>query len=181
MTGRKTNAELPDAEVRRLQELRLNEDTRALRARVLALRDRDWPLRAIGDAVGVSRMSVQVWETRSRNDDVIVQLSEALDDVPALPMDARGSGVTFKKMKPDVPVDKRDELAEAAQLAKTVRRWTADNAPERRASDKLDEMLIEYVERRKVTPMQVARHAGVTRRAVVARLERIHEREKTSA
>ena len=96
-------------------------------------------------------------------------------------MDARGSGVTFKKMKPDVPVDKRDELAEAAQLAKTVRRWTADNSPERRASDKLDEMLIEYVERRKVTPMQVARHAGVTRRAVVARLERIHEREKTSA
>lgn len=181
MRTRKINAELPEAEKQRLQQLRASEDQRPLHFRVLALRDRGWPLRAIGDAIGVSRMSIQVWETDSRKKPEHIAAAKTLKNVPTLPLDVRGSGVSAKKMKIDVPPHDRKRLRELAAQAKTVRRWSAPDAPERVASAELDKLVLKYVRERGVAPMTVARHAGVTRRAIMARLERLDEREVMSA
>lgn len=182
MAVRKTNAELPEDETRVLQELRARpEQQQSLKERVVALRDEGWPLRAIGEAVNVSRMMVHVWEKEIRQNPDALARVEAIDNVPALPLTARGSGTSVRKMQPDVPVKDRERLAELAAQAKTVRRWTPENAPEREASKELDKLVHLYVEKRRVTPMKVARYAGVTRRAIMARLERMHEREAISA
>ena len=177
MPVRKTNAELPESEKTRLLELRQNPDQRGLRERVVALRQAGWPLRAIGEAVGVSRMSVHVWEAAvNENPDAMKGVGQ-IHDVPALPLAARGSGVTVRKMPVDVPEHDRERLLELSQKAKTVRRWSAADSPEREASRELDALVVKYVEKRGVKPMVVARHAGVTRRAIMARIERIHERQ----
>lgn len=181
MPARKTNAKLPESEKTLLLELRQNPDQRGLRERVTALRMSGWPLRAIGDAVGVSRMSVHVWESAVKENPDALKRASHITDTPSLPLTARGSGVSVKKMPVDVPEHDRERLAELSMKAKTVRRWSAEDSPERAASRELDELVIKYVERRNVKPMLVARHAGVTRRAIMARIERIHEREKVSA
>lgn len=182
MPAKKTNAELPESEKQRLLELRVNTDQRGLRERAVALRNAGWPLRAIGEAVGVSRMSVHVWQSAvQENPDALKRVSQ-IHDVPNLPLTARGSGVTVKKMRIDVPPHDRERLAELAQQAKTVRRWSTPESSERKASDELDKLVVKYIENRGVAPMTVARHAGVTRRAIMARLERIHKKdEKVSA
>lgn len=176
MPNRKTNAALPESEKQRLLELRNNPDQRGLRERVVALRYAGWPLRAIGEAVNVSRMSVHVWQSMVEENPDAVKRVEQIKDVPTLPMDARGSGVTVRKINIDVPQTDRERLKQLANKAKTVRRWSAEDSEERKASDELDKLVIKYVEKRGVKPMTVARHAGVTRRAIMARLERIHDR-----
>jgi hypothetical protein len=177
----KSNAELPEAEKQLLQTLRSNPDQRGLHERAVALRTAGWPLRAIGEAVNVSRMTVHVWEKSVKQNPDALDRASRCRNIPRLPMTARGSGVTVKKMKFDVPPRDRDRLRELADLAKTVRRWSGPDSPERKASDELDVLVQKYVEERGVAPMSVARHAGVTRRAIMARLERLHAREDVSA
>ena len=181
MPEAKVNAELPEEEKRLLKTLRENPDQRGLHERAVALREAGWPLRAIGEAVSVSRMTVHVWEKSvKQNPDALARAARA-KNVPQLPMTARGSGVTVKRMKIDVPTRDRERLKELADQAKTVRRWTTPDSSERKASDELDTLVQKYVEDRGVAPMTVARHAGVTRRAIMARLERLHAREDASA
>lgn len=187
MNARKVNAELPASEAEILRDLRERGETRQLHGRVLALRNQSWPLRAIADVIGVSRMSVQIWGRDAVEDPELVELAGTLD-VPPLPDNARGSRVTGRKMKVDVPPKDRDRLKELAVSARQVRRWTPPNAPERVASHELDRRVLTYLNRG-VTAMDIARAAGVTRRAIAARLERIERdnqraaaiREKVSA
>jgi predicted regulator of amino acid metabolism with ACT domain len=181
MAVAKSNAELPESEKLRLATLRDNPDQRGLHERAVALREAGWPLRAIGDAVGVSRMTVHVWQKSVQANPDAVNRVKNIKNVPHLPMDARGSGVTVRKMRVDVPPRDRERLKALAQEARTVRRWSAPDSPERKASDELDSLVQKYVEERGVAPMSVARHAGVTRRAIMARLERIHAREELTA
>jgi hypothetical protein len=180
MSTRKTNAELPEDEKSRLLALRDNPDPRELHERVVALRDANWPLRAIGDAIGVSRMSVHVWERTVRDNPDALKRVEKIRDIPHLPLTARGSGVVIKKMKIDVPAHDRELLKELNDKAKTVRRWSPEDSEERVASEKLDKLVLKY-RKRGVAPMTIARYAGVTRRAIMARLERIEERQDAVA
>lgn len=180
MATRKINAVLPEKEQSILRELRSASDQSHLHTRVIALRDAGWPLRAIAEGLDVSRMSIQMWETAARKDDEIKKAAATIT-VPVLPLDARGSGTSAKRMRMDVPPHDRERLAELATQARLVRGWTPKDAPERKAAYEFDQLLIKYVENRKVTAMSVARHARVTRRAIVARIERAHEREKAGA
>ena len=181
MATRKTNAELPDIERARLLELRADPDQRKLHERVVALRRKKWPLRAIGEAIGVSRMSVHVWEAQvNENPDALARVDK-IDDVPDLPLYARGSGAVLRKVKVGIPPEDQEKLAELAQKARAVRRWSPPDSPERLASAELDTLVMKYADRRGVTMMDIARYAGVTRRAIVARVERIHEREDATA
>lgn len=174
MTAPKYNATLPEAEITALQQAKLDGNTGPL---IIALRDAKWPLRAIATGLGCSRMSVQVWEKNARQQPELVSAAAQLH-VTQLGFDMRGSGVLDFRKDMDVPAAERERLAYLASQAKRVRRWTPPDAEERRAATELDSLLIKYVEQRGITPMAVSRHAGVTRRAIVARLERVHAREE---
>lgn len=181
MSTRKTNAELPESEKIRLLALRENPDQRGLHERVVALRSDNWPLRAIGDAIGVSRMSVHVWERSVRDNPDAMKRVAKITDTPPLPLTARGSGVAVRKMKMDVPEHDRERLRQLQTQAKTVRRWSPENSDERIASTELDALVLKYVQKRGVPPMTVARYAGVTRRAIMARIERLEKSESSAA
>ena len=170
----KTHAVLPQDEADRLRRLREDKNYEELYLRTLALREENWPLRAIAEVTGVSRMSVQNWEDSARKRGLADKVSTVT--VPKLPLDAVGSEGRPVRRPIDVPAADRETLHQLAQSAKKVRRWTPASAPERRDAEQLDELLVKHIERRGVQPMIVARHAGVTRRAIVARLERFHAR-----
>lgn len=174
----KTNPVLPDTESERLTALRGGEDRSSLYAYVLALRQAGWPLRAIADPVGVSRMGVKLWEDTAKK--LELQAAATALDVPKPPLMSVGSGVSAARRTIDVPQRDRQRLYDLQQLARLVRQSTPAGAPSRLASDELDGLLVKYVEIRGVQPMVVARHAGVTRRAIVARLERLHERQEAA-
>lgn len=170
----KTHAVLPKDEADRLRQLREDKNYEELYLRTLALREAKWPLRAIADELGVSRMAVKNWEDSAKKRNLADKLSTVT--VPELPLDAVGSEGRPVRKPIDVPTDERETLRILAQSAKKVRRWTPLNAQERQDAAKLDELLVKHFEARGVQPMIIARHAGVTRRAVVARLERYHAR-----
>jgi hypothetical protein len=154
--------QLPEDEGALLRSLR-ETDRRLFLIRVRALIDAGWPLRAVGEPFNTGRSTVRAWKlaaTEATNKDL-----EALPSVPTR------SRLKVVRLRPDVPEEERDHLVELAQQARSVNRWTPPTAPERRASQELNELLQLYVNRG-VPIRTLADRLGVTYRAVVARLER---------
>lgn len=167
----KTNAVLPQSEVDRLRALRELEDQSELKARVIALREAGWPLRAIGDPLEVTRVGVRSWQIGAMEDDKIVKRSQELDDVPAVPLTARGSGVRARRVYPKIPEQDGIRMRELAQQVRSIRAGTPQDSPARKAAEEYEQLLRKYVSRG-VPAQHIAREAGVTRRAIVARLEK---------
>lgn len=174
----KTNAVLPEHEVERLRKLRTLDNPAELRARVLALRRKRWPLRAIGEALDVTRMGVRSWVLAAEEDPEIVNRSRQITDVPPLPLTARGSGVSIKRVYPRVPEPDLERMKELAPQVRTIRGSTPKDHPSREAAREYSDLLDLYINKRKVPAQHVARAVGVTRRAIVARLE---QRERDAA
>jgi hypothetical protein len=176
----KINATLPSTEVEELRSLRAEGRTRELRLRVLALRAKDWPLRAIGDPLEVSRMSVRNWQLageqlQSTDAAFARELTELTEAVPALPAEARGSNLKPRRVYPRIPDPDATRLRELAPEVKKLRGRTAPDSPVRLAVREFDSLLDLYVNQRGVTPMDAARAAGVTRRAVAVHLEKMKD------
>lgn len=153
---------LPDDEGALLQRLR-ETDRRRFLIRVRALVDSGWPLRAVGEPLGAGRSTVRSWKMAAADANM-----NDLADLPPVPGRAR---LHVVRLRPDVPEEEREHLIELAQSARSVNRWTPADAPERKASQELNELLAKYVERG-VPVRTLANRLGVTYRAVVARLER---------
>jgi hypothetical protein len=162
-------AHLPDDVVSRLKTLKETNQPE-FEALLLGLRAAGWPLRTIADPFDVTRVSAKNWETKALSNGVT-----PATDVPPLPLDVRGVKVRAKRIPPDVPSKDRVKIAELSKRARSVRRWTLPNSDEQKAANELREMLIVYVLERGVTTAAFARYAGVSRRAIVQRLDKIKD------
>lgn len=172
----KSNAVLPQEEVDELRRLRELEDPTELRARVVALRAAKWPLRAIGDPLGITRVGVRSWWMIAKENPAVMERAEELKDaIPRVPLTARGSGVKSRRIYPQVPERDIPRLQELAKQVRTIRGATPPDSPARKAAVEYVALLDMYVNKRKVPAQHVARAAGVTRRAIVARLEKLEK------
>lgn len=170
----KKNAELPEAEVSLLRDLR-DTDPDEFLTRLLALRAQKWPFRAIGDAFGVTRVAVRAWVLRAEKRDDLVEAAKHVT-VPEIPLDSRGTKLKPVKLVPDVPENDRKRIADLTETARDVKRWTPENADSRLAAGELEELLYFYAVKRGVPVTRLAQYAGVTRRAVAQRIEKQRDR-----
>lgn len=162
---------LPEDEGALLQRLR-ETDRRRFLIRVRALVDSGWPLRAVGEPLEAGRSTVRSWKMSAVEPD-----ASDLADLPPVPPRSR---LRVVRLRPDVPEEDREHLIELAQQARSVNRWTPQDAPERKASQELNELLQKYA-RRGVPVRTLANRLGVTYRAVVARLERQEQHAERTA
>lgn len=163
-----TVVSLPEEEGALLKRLR-ETDRRRFLLRVLALVNAGWPLRAVGEPLGTGRSTVRAWKVAAEG------LTEAEGDFAGFPELPTRTRLKVARLRPDVPEEERDRLIELALSARQVNRWTPQNAPERQASQELNEKLHMYVQRG-VPVRTLANRLNVTYRAVVARLERQEQR-----
>lgn len=149
--------------VNRLKDLRDQDDKQPFYALVVSLRKNRWPLRAIAEALGVSRSIVNIWETK-------------LDERTPVPVAEDLPEVINEQVKPiymryTIPEDEAVELYLLTQKASRVRRFTAVDSPARKAAKELEERL--YHHRKAGASLNNLRIAcGVSRRAVAQRLEK---------
>lgn len=169
-TLQKTNAVLPPDAAQELRNLRESSNLEFYAA-VIALREKNWPLRAIAEPFGVTRVAAKSWHTRALQDEEAVELSKDLN-VPSLPLSARGRDVRVKKLKPGIPPADQQKIQELASEASGVRRWTPEDSPQREAARNLESLVYKYVNDNGVSPSLIAKYAGVSRRAIVQRLEK---------
>jgi hypothetical protein len=178
-TTRKKNADLPEDTANLLRKIR-TEDRNEFYAFLLALREKRWPYRAIGDVFGVTRAAVKSWCVQASKDPFNYTRAEAMlngSDVPALPPTTRGSLARPKRLVADVSSADQQRIADLTRQARVVKRWTPENSPARAAAAELEELLHFYAKERKVPIARLAQYAGVTRRAVAQRIEKQSARQ----
>ncbi len=159
--------QLPKEEQDALVALHKGGDRVALKSRILALRAQKWPLRAIGEPMGVGRSTVQMWEQSSSE----VDQSMLPEDVKLSPRAIETAGVKEVRWKVAVSSEDVYWLRTLYLSARKVRSQTPQSSPLRANSAELDELIEHYLN--KMVPVtDIARHMGVTHRAVKARLER---------
>lgn len=132
-------------------------------ALVKALRLEGWPLRAIATPFSVSRTAAQGWENK-------YQTEWPLPEVPELPLPAPKDRKNSSK-KYTLTDDEAKSLKSLAGTASTVRRYTDQNAPSRRAAHELEAKLIEY-SRRGISRKQLAEYCGVSDSSIKQRLRK---------
>ena len=167
---KKTKASLPDNTAKTLQQLK-GSQPKQFYAHVIALRERGWPLRALGEPFNVSRVAVSNWEEKAYGDPETVILSKGVA-VPELPIDGHGSKTKAAKITPDVPKTDQERFARLAPIAAKNTRWSEPNSPERLAAEELNQLIAYYHLYRKVPAAAIARYAGVSRRAIMQRLKK---------
>jgi transposase len=131
-------------------------------ALVTALRTQGWPLRAIGEPFGVSRTAVQGWETKYSPE-------TPLPEVPELPQKKKKS--KEKKQKYVLTPEECQKMAELAETASSVRRYTDENAPSRKAAEEFERYLLEYTDLG-VSRADLARASGVSDSSIKQRLRK---------
>jgi hypothetical protein len=175
----KKTAVLPEETADLLREFR-STDPAEFHAFLLALRERKWPYRAIGDVFGVTRAAVRSWCVQAAEDPFNFSRAEVMmDHVPSLPATSRGSAAKTKRLVADVPVADQEKIADLTAQARVVKRWTPPNSPARAAALELEELLHFYASKRRVPISRLAKYAGVTRRAVAPRIEKQAARQGT--
>lgn len=162
-------AQLPQNEANRLREIHASGDRDALRGYIRALRDRRWPLRAIGEPLGLSRSTIQFWETtgvpeENPSQEIVVSMS---------PRAIETAGDKLTRRRSEVLEEDKQRMNLLSFMAKQVRSQTPENSPLRRAANELDAKIEEYL-KRMVPVTEIAKAMGVTHRAVKARMERYH-------
>lgn len=172
-TLQKTNATLPEADARYLREARDSSLT-DFQAGVIALRNNNWPLRAIGEVFDVTRVAAKAWHLTALENPEAVKRSETYP-APQLPINARGRDARPKRLKPDLPPAEQERVKELAASASNVRRWTPQDSPSRSAAKNLEQLVYKYVNDYGVSPSTIAEYAGVSRRAIVQRFEKAKE------
>jgi len=155
---------LSDELIDRLKDLR-ETDRDAFYALVSELRTRKWPLRAVSEALGVSRSIIAVW-SRKGADFELPEIRELAEDVPELPSKVRPMYSTYT-----LTDEQRDKLYALAREAANVRRFTDQNAPSRLAAAELEDLLHEHRDKG-ASLSDLADACGVSRRAVAQRLEK---------
>lgn len=120
-------------------------------ALVKSLRENNWPLSVISDMIGLSKTTVSRWEKK--------ETSEPLPETPEYPKNRQ------------VTSEESQRLSSLTKSASRVRGMTPEKSPYRIAQRELEELLV-YLHENGVTVSELARHCGVTRRAIYQRLEK---------
>lgn len=161
-------SQLPEAESTKLKEIYESGDREELKSYIASLRAQQWPLRAIGEPLGLSRSTIQFWEKNYTD--------EPNDEVLYSPRAIETSGVKTVRWRTQILDGDYIRFRELAALAKGVRSQTPQGSPLRLASAELDALIETYLSRM-VPITEIAKAMGVTHRAVKARIERRHENE----
>lgn len=130
---------------------------------ILSLRKKNWPLRAMADALNVSRTAVQNWERKADPD----KISDSVEELPQK-IDAQIRPLYSKFV---LSKEQASSLLALAKKAALVRKNTLENAPEKLAAKELEQLLMEYKEQG-CSLSQLARVCHVSRRAIAQRLEK---------
>ena len=128
----------------------------------------------IAEPLEVSRTAVNLWFKSALEADV-----EPAPTEPK-PLPAKDPKGTPRKITPDVPPAEREHIRLTAEAARRNTRWSREDSPERQAAYHLEELIQKHIIQRKVPVAAFARHAGVTRRAIMQRLEKIAPQEQNS-
>jgi hypothetical protein len=158
---------LPPEQAARLRLLHAQGDHESLKTYIAALRAQQWPLRAIGEPLGLSRSTIHYFERNAKGP----------KDTSSIPLPERAfevAGAKTVRWRTHLPPEQRDRLADLAKKARRVRAQTPANSELRIAADTLD-TLIEVYLHRMVPVTEIADAMGVTHRAVTARIERRNE------
>lgn len=167
----KAVAHLPADAARLLQEFK-DTSRNDFYSYLVALREKGWPLRALAEPLGVSRAAVLSWEKETTT---MTLTDMSRYPLPELPLDSHAQPFYPKKIVPDIPKKDVPELIQLQKQAKKVTRWTPEGHPTKLAAKELEEKILFYANQRKVPVASIARHLGVTRRAIAQRIEK-HER-----
>ena len=159
---------LPEAQADRLRALHASGDRPALKAYINALRAQQWPLRAIGEPLGLSRSTIQYFEKTAE------YVDHTILDIPFSPKAIETAGARTVRWRSHLPGNQKAWLHVLAQQARKVRAQTLPGSAPHRASEDLDN-LIEHYLNRMVPVTEIAEAMGVTHRAVKARIERRSE------
>lgn len=154
---------LPPDTITNLQRLHADRtnDPALLHAYVALLHERGWTFDDIARPLGVSRSIVGQWKRCANTTPV-------LPDAPYKPKPLTGA---IKKIVPDLAPEDQEIIQKTAALARKRTRWSRKDSPETKAAEQL-EMLIRYhVLGRGVPTSRFAEVAGVSRRAIMQRLE----------
>lgn len=142
---------------------------------IYALRQRGWPLRAIAAPLEISRVTVANWaDEASKSKDIVLHALSI--PAPHVPLDAKGQGIIVRKIPKGIPEKDRKRIQELTETASKNTRWSRSDSPERIASRELDELVDKYVCQRSVSASTFAEVAGVTRRAIMQRVERVEKK-----
>lgn len=133
-----------------LKEL-YEQDREQFIALVKSLRLSNWPLSVISDMIGLSKTTVSRWEKK--------ETSAPLPETPIYPKNRQ------------VSEEESIILANLAKKASKVRGMTPEKSPYRVAQQELEQLLLSLYQKG-VTVSELARHCGVTRRAIYQRLEK---------
>lgn len=155
--------ELSASTVRKLNELRAQEDKEDFYLHIASLRRNSWPLRAIADPLGVSRSIVNIWETK-------IDPLAPLPPVESLPKQI-SEQVKPIYSKYDLSPEDAQTLWDLAREASKVRRYTDQDSPSREAARELEDLL--HFHKEKGASLNTLKNAcGVSRRAIAQRLEK---------
>jgi|SRR5690606_15688353 len=121
----------------------------------------------IAEPLNVSRSAANQWYKSALEADVP---PTPIDPRPQTPKDPKG---TPRKIRPDVPPAEREHIRLTAETARGNTRWSREDSEERRAVYELENLIRTHIIQRKVPVAVFARHAGVTRRAIMQRVERL--------
>mgnify|MGYP001608982921 CR=1 FL=1 len=171
----KAVAHLPADAARHLQELKAEEQEGRFHAYLLELREAGWPLRAIAEPLNVSRAAVMSWQRKAEAEHLTRNITGRNPLVPVLPLSAHAQPYYAKKITPDIPKKDLPELLQLHRQAKKVTRWTSEDNEYRQAARQLEERILFYANQRKGPVASIAKHLGVTRRAIAQRIEK-HDR-----
>lgn len=153
---------LPEATKRLLQETNTQEQTEL----ICALAAEGWPVRVLSDATGLSKATIHRRISGNKN-----QTPSSKHPVPPFNHKLYGHGVRAKKIVRNLTQADRAKIHDLQQQAKTKTRWSTPTSKENLASEELDRLVLKYVQR-KVSLTVIAKHMGVTRRAVAQRIEK---------
>lgn len=154
---------LSAATVETLKTLRAT-DARAFLVYVRSLRARNWPHRAIAEALGVSRTASLNWERAASKTAPLVPTEDFPVHLPE--RRARTTRQLYTFSKPQIR-----ELHRLAQEAAKVRRYTDTKSPSRKAAKTLEDLLQHYTQSG-ASLGQLAEHCGVSRSSIAQRLRK---------
>lgn len=159
---------LPKQEADTLRKLHSSGDRVCLQLYIVALRSQLWSLQDIADALGVGRSTVLYWERNAPDRAAI------MPKVPLSPRAIETSGTRTLKQRVHIPHYDKERLPYLAQQARKVTRNTPPTSQLKKDAELFDQLIEQYLQRT-VPITEIANTAGISHRAVSARLERKYQ------
>lgn len=158
---------MPDDLVEELLDTRDDENRARFYSLILGAKNAGYSFSEIAEPLEVSRSAANQWHKSALRAEVepadIPKRVEPPHDPTGIP----------RKITPDVPPAQREHILNTANLARKNSRWSREDSPERKASYELERLITLHIKQRKVPVASFARHAGVTRRAIMQRVEKL--------